>query len=81
MKVIKSGKGWNKRVTCKGCEAVLEAGSEDVHHEVTDEDARSQQYENEVEGSYFIICPECEQQTKIKSKDIPENIREYLRSR
>jgi len=79
MKVIAEGKGWTKRVTCKGCSAVLEAEVSDINYEITDIDLREQQYEPEIEGTYSIDCPECGQNLSIKRNDIPANIRQQIR--
>lgn len=80
MKVITKGNGWTLRKTCKGCQAVLEIEAEDINYEVSAEDARSQQYENEIEGTYSVDCPECGLTLPIKSKDIPKLIQNKIKT-
>ena len=69
MKVLQSGsKVWTITKTCKSCEALLKAEESDIQYELTEEDLRSQQYNDDIEGSYFITCPECQNEIKIKTK-------------
>jgi len=76
-----SGTGWTTTKKCKSCEAVLKADGGDIYYEVRDEDIKAQQYEMDIEGTYYIICPECENEIKVKAREIPANIREFLRTR
>jgi DNA-directed RNA polymerase subunit RPC12/RpoP len=72
MKIIKQGKAWSKHVDCKGCTAALEIEESDIQYEVTAADAARQQYDEEIEGTFYIECPECWQKLIIKNKDIPK---------
>lgn len=81
MKVIKKGEGWKKQLTCKGCKAVLEFSTDDIQYEVSEEEIREQHEKVDIQGSYYITCPECEQNTKLKAKELPNNIVEFLRSK
>ncbi len=79
MRVIESGtKQWCKQIVCKGCKALLEADGEDLQYKVTDATAQAQQYQEEIEGDFFISCPECGQEIKIKN--IPPSIKEQIKS-
>ena len=79
MKVISKGGCWTVNKQCKGCKAILEADETDLQYEVTDEDTTAQQYLNEIEGSFYIECPECGQRLKILGKNIPEKIKERIK--
>lgn len=78
MEVIKKGKGWHKQLTCKGCEAVLKITAEDLQYTLTKEATVSQQYEDEIIGTFFVLCAECNQNLPIKTKDIPDKLKENL---
>ena len=80
MKVIEKGKDWAKRLKCKGCKAVLEADHTDLRYHLTDLDLSAQQYNEDIEGSYFVVCPECDQHLSVNKKDIPTTIKEIVRN-
>jgi ribosomal protein S27E len=81
MKIIKQGRSWFKRITCRGCEAVLEVEESDVQYKVTASDAASQQYEDEIEGTYYVECAGCGQSLTIKPKDIAKPVAERIKDR
>ncbi len=71
MKVIMKGNSrWVERVPCHCCDALLEITKEDVKYKLTEEAARKQQYEEEIEGEYFVYCPECGEAIKLKKSTI-----------
>ena len=69
MKIIQAGKTWTKRINCKRCTAIFEIEESDIQYEVTSLDASRQQYEDDITGTYYVDCPNCEQ-TKVL-KDLP----------
>jgi len=79
MKVLKKGEGWSISKTCKGCKAVLQADASDIQYEITDSDLAAQQYNDDIEGTFFILCPECGQYIKFKDKELPETIKAKLK--
>lgn len=81
MKTITKGKGWSKRITCKGCNAVLEVEESDIKHRITDSDAASFQYELDIQGTFYVECPECWQVLTIKMKDIPSPIADRIKDK
>jgi RNase P subunit RPR2 len=79
MKVLVQGNDkWSKKFTCKGCSAVLEAEQDDIEYRITDAHTESQQYQLEIEGDFIVSCPECGQETKLK--DVPPNIKEFIKN-
>ncbi len=79
MKIITEGKEWTKRLTCKGCKSVLEIDVKDLGYNLSEIDLASQQYQDEIEGSYFVSCPKCSLDLTIKKTDIPNSIKELLK--
>lgn len=77
MKIIKTGKEWKHRLNCK-CQTVLEVTKEDITYKVSDEAALAQNDRLEVEGDYFVVCPLCK--TQLKVKNIPIAIKEELKN-
>ena len=68
MKVLKEGKPkWTTKVKCKGCHAELEAEKEDITYRITDEEALVQHYKIDVVGTFFVTCPLCGQQLRVKN--------------
>lgn len=82
MKVIKQGNtSWSKRIGCRGCQAELEVEEADILYIVTPGDATRQQYDDDIEGTFFVECPECELDLIIKNKDIPKPARERIKDK
>ena len=81
MKVITKGKSWSKQITCKGCKALLEIQEDDLQHRIFATDIARDQYEEEVEGTFFVNCPECFQLLSIKGKDLPEPMKQRIRNK
>lgn len=79
MKIIKQGKAWTKRISCRGCGAMLEVEESDIQYKVTDLDAASQQYEDEITGTFYVDCPECGQVLKLK--DVPKPMEERIKDK
>lgn len=80
MRVITKGViNWKKEIVCKSCSALLEIEKTDLQYDISDKEAMSQQYVLEPEGSYFVVCPECETTVIIRSKDIPQAVRNEIR--
>jgi DNA-directed RNA polymerase subunit RPC12/RpoP len=79
MKVIETGSKWKTRVSCKACKALLEVEEDDLEYEVTEEKAAAQQYNEFIEGDYYVTCPECRTKVIIKAA-IPQNVRDYVQS-
>ena len=75
------GEKWSKQVTCKGCKAVLKIEEEDLKYEVTPEDSARDQYNDEVQGTFYIDCCLCEQRLVIKSKDVPKPVAERVKDK
>lgn len=69
MKIIKSGE-WKKKVSCRGCSAVMEIVATDVEHEQVQQDDES------FAEQFFIVCPECSQ--KNIQKNIPPMIQSQI---
>ena len=68
MKVLKTGKtNWITRLRCSGCKAELEAEKEDIQYKITDAEATIQQYVVDIVGTFYVVCPECGQQLKVKN--------------
>lgn len=80
MRVVQQGDKWKIKKTCTACKAVLEIEEEDIQYKVTDGDAAKQQYEQDIEGTYFVTCPECGQELIIKSNKIPLGTQERIKS-
>jgi hypothetical protein len=82
MKVIKQGNtSWSKRIGCRGCLAVLEVEEPDILYIVTPADAAKQQYEDDIEGTFYVKCPECELDLIIRNSDIPKAARERIKDK
>lgn len=81
MKVVKQGRSWFKRITCKGCEAVLEVEESDVQYKVTDFDATQQNDKGEIEGTFYVDCIGCGQFLPIKGKDIAKPVADRIKER
>lgn len=75
MKIITEGKGWTKRLTCRGCKSVLEIEESDLSRKLTEVDISAQQYQEEIEARYFVSCPKCTIELEVKAKDIPAAFR------
>lgn len=75
MIVVKKGKGWEKTIACKGCESVLKLEATDVEYKLTKEQTLAQQYETDIEGTYYVTCVECGMQLPLKSDALPETVK------
>lgn len=81
MKVIEEGGSWKKVIKCKGCSSVLEIESEDVGHKLSEAEIDSQQYEDDIEGTYFVTCPKCGQDLTIRKQDLPTPTKKLAREK
>jgi transcription elongation factor Elf1 len=79
MKIVKKGRDWFKRITCKGCETLLEIEEPDIQYKVTEMDVEAQQYEDDINGTFFVNCGNCELVLPIKVKDIPNPVIERIK--
>lgn len=80
MKIISPGQGtWRTRVICQGCKAKLEFETEDITYAVSDADAANQQYNLDIEGSFYATCPLC--WTDIKIRKLPPLEKNTIKAR
>lgn len=80
MKVLVEGKSWTIKKTCKGCGAVLEIEPTDISYEITDSDISSQQYNEDIEGTFSVNCPSCGQFIGFRKNEIPAPIKERIKT-
>lgn len=83
MKILEQGKAWSKKVTCRGCKSLLEIEEGDLQYEVTVEDSTRDQYKEEVQGTFYIMCPVdfCGQRLDIKAKDVATKVAEKVKNK
>ena len=80
MKVLKKGKvEWKSKVTCTGCNSLLEIEEADVRYRVSDEAAHAQQDKIDIKGDYLVTCPECGEHIKLKF--VPSAIQEKIKTK
>lgn len=70
MKILKEGV-WKKKITCRGCNTVIEVEPVDIRYGayVNDEDSN-------LKGQLYVDCPVCSK--RLIQKDIPQNIEKEI---
>jgi len=75
MKVLKKGvthKTWTAKIDCIECKAQLEVNSNDIYR------TKDEPWDRFYFPTYFIICPECEEESYV---DVPEYVEKVATER
>ena len=70
MKILKYGEGYLKTTTCKDCKSELEYVPTDIQYYTDSEFPEGNLMEYDIVGIYYIVCPVCGKEVRVKSRVI-----------